>query len=246
MNAQAATSIQKSAIPSKRAEIHATASALGGNHANARPGGERCGARPARRGPRELPRQQRDQRGVGRVQQDVDEPPCRRIRAVRPSCWRRTTPSSADGTGSTAVRRRKRMSCHTRARLRPRRAVKHLQLAVVVGQESAGQRRQIDDERRQRGQREHSDVDKSRRAGQHRYHWSRSGERYHWSRTGVYDIPRRPIIGPPQLADARAGPRNDEAVLAVLCRRRRRGNAIEHDAAGTRFRWTNPSTPISL
>src|SRR5207248_6054690 len=37
MKAQAATSIQKSAMPSKRAEIQATASALGGNHANAKP-----------------------------------------------------------------------------------------------------------------------------------------------------------------------------------------------------------------
>src|SRR4051794_3206062 len=37
MNAHAATSIHRSAMPSKRAAIQDTASALGANHANARP-----------------------------------------------------------------------------------------------------------------------------------------------------------------------------------------------------------------
>ena len=154
MNAEAATSIQKSAIPSKRAEIHATASALGANHANARPAATRrrrapraspvpraatTGARPAMRWPRE---------------QDIGETPRRRVRAAR----HRVDGERRHRQRTVLVRRRadaghERLA-HARRDLARARAIEHLKLRVVVGQESAGQRRDIDDERRQRGQRE--------------------------------------------------------------------------------------------
>ena len=109
------------------------------------------GSRPACRRPRQLPREQCDQRSIGRVQQQVGETPGRRVRAAQQHVGSERRHRQRPVLVGRRADARNEGLRHPRGDFAEVGADEHLEQAVVVGQESARQHRQIDDERPQRG-----------------------------------------------------------------------------------------------
>ena len=156
MNAQAATSIQNNAMPSKRAAIHATASALGANHANASPAVSAADRAQCAACACELPGEQRDQAALAACSRRFTARQDGGIRArderVERERGHRQRPILVGGRPHA----RHECPAHACRDLPCVRTVELVQVAVVVGQESARKCGQIDEEggERRQGQRE--------------------------------------------------------------------------------------------
>ena len=151
-------------MPSKRAAIQATASALGGNHAKARPAASAAARAPRVAGPASCHESSATSAALAAWSATLTSrhaaasAPFSNVLAANDAIVSGRYWFDGGPTPDTKV------LPHARGDFVRIRAVEQVQQAVIVAQESTGQRRKIDDDRRQRGQREHERA--STRSGQ--------------------------------------------------------------------------------